>query len=165
MSVLADPASELRTVAAMARLRERHCQFGLHPRARKGEDVSDFLDELERLNAERTKGEYSVSLGSENDPRPYIFADSALVAKAYRHGPLSQQQGEANAAFIAYVATHMPEILSRLKAAEEMCELLAQAERLYSKRGLLANDPLCGAWINNTRDALNAAALRLGATE
>lgn len=47
-------------------------------------------------------------------------------------------------------------ILKRLPDPErrDVVELLAEAERLYSSYGFLANDKACGKWINATREAL-----------
>lgn len=48
------------------------------------------------------------------------------------------------------------EIVKRLPDVKrgDVVDLLAEAERLYSTTGLIANDAACGAWINATRDAL-----------
>jgi hypothetical protein len=44
-----------------------------------------------------------------------------------------------------------------IAAAPDLYERLAEAESLFSSRGLLANDPACGAWIKATREALSRA--------
>lgn len=42
-----------------------------------------------------------------------------------------------------------------IAAAPDLYALLAEANELYSSRGLLANDMTCGNWINNVRAALS----------
>ena len=44
-----------------------------------------------------------------------------------------------------------------LIAAGDLYGALEQAERLYSRRDLIANSPECGEWINRTRAALAKA--------